>query len=394
MAAHDLSVEDRFDFDDLYELALRRCGSRPARFVKIGACRSRSALYMAERIHKTGADVQFHIVDTFAGDRHVGDQDLWPEFAASFDRAGLLSLITAHRATSERSAAVFELGSVNFAFIDAGSTFEDVSRDINAWWRRVRPGGLLAGRDYRHSAEVAAAVDRFVAERGLSCAFRTSGSSWAIYKSLTIDAGYCINLPHRTDRHRRAALQFQASGVAGWTRFFNAIDGRNLRHPGSVSDGQAGCAASHLAVLRAALECGHRNVLIFEDDVRLVPNFTARLHAALARCPSTYDLCYLGALCRADWGNYLHPLDDLLSRVGHVYGAHAYIVNMERFMEIEAGIVGLDTVLDHWYARVLHPRSNCYVCTPYLAFQTPGYSDIARAYNRDDPESYSTYVWA
>lgn len=393
MPHHYLPVPGWFDFDDLYELALRRCGSRPACFVEIGAYLGRSTLYMAERIRETGADISFHVVDSFAGDVHVGYRDLWPAFAANLERAGLLGSVTVHRADSRRAAAAFAPDSVDFAFIDAGHTYEAVSGDIAAWWPRVRPGGLLAGHDYHNFAAVRAAVDRFVSEHALGYAFRVSRSSWAIYKSIRIDAGYCINLPHRPDRRRQASAQFRSAGVDGWVRFFDAIDGRELIHPGTVSDGQAGCAASHLAVLRAAQAQGSRHVLIFEDDVRLVRHFVPQLNAAIARCPASYDLCYVGALCLKSWGNFLHPFDDVLARVGHVYGTHAYLVNVQRAEEIGSGLADLRTVLDHWYARALHARGNCYSCTPYLAFQTPGYSDVSCTHNHD-PAICSTYVWA
>src|SRR3984957_12347580 len=69
MASAYQSIEGWFDFDDIYELALRRCSARkPARFVEVGAYKSRSSCYMAERLAETGLDVRFDIVDTFAGD--------------------------------------------------------------------------------------------------------------------------------------------------------------------------------------------------------------------------------------------------------------------------------------------------------------------------------------
>jgi hypothetical protein len=48
-------------------------------------------------------------------------------------------------------------------------------------------------------------------------------------------------------------------------------------------------------------------------------------------------------------------------------------------------------VIDNWYASELQPRGNCYVCTPYLASQSSGFSDIANEFNAND--SYADYVW-
>lgn len=273
MAAHYQSIEGWFDFEDIYELALRRCGSKPARFVEIGAYKGPSTCYLAERIRETGLDVRFDVVDTFDGDPDVGEADHWPAFAANLERAGVLSLVTAHRCDSVMAAASFDDQSLDLIFLDARHKFEDVSRDLAAWWPKLRRGGLFAGHDYTYSPGVRAAVDAFVAGHDLHRAFRVNGASWMAYKTLTIDAAYCLNLVKRHDRRDRAEAQFAAAGVTPPVVFFDALDGRVLSHPGVISNGQAGCCASHLSLLRAARERGDRHVLVFEDDAELVPNF-------------------------------------------------------------------------------------------------------------------------
>jgi GR25 family glycosyltransferase involved in LPS biosynthesis len=103
-------------------------------------------------------------------------------------------------------------------------------------------------------------------------AFWTSRNSWMIYKTLTIDSAYCIDLGRRPDRRRVVVAEFQAADLSARVAFFDAIDGSVLMHAGAVSDGGAGCCMSHLAVLPAARAKGHRHVLVFEgvyDDIGL-----------------------------------------------------------------------------------------------------------------------------
>jgi predicted O-methyltransferase YrrM len=385
------SIEGWFDFDDIYELALRRCGTRAATFCEVGAYLGRSTCYMAERIRETGRDVSLHVVDTFEGDVHVGRRDLWPDFAANMARAGVLAALNVHRRTSAEAASELRDDSLDFVFVDAEHTHDAVTRDLAAWWPKVRPGGLLAGHDYAHFEGVTAAVDEFVANRGLRRVFRTSRSSWLIYKSITVDAAYCVNLAHREDRRRSATAQFRSAGIADRVRFFSAVDGRTLDHPGVVSPGQAGCAASHLAVLREAASRGARHLLVFEDDVVLVPDFRGRLEGALARCPASYDVFYIGALCVRQWGNYLHPVDDIMARAGHVLGSHAYVVNTDLAPDVQASLGKLTRIVDHYFAQDVQPRGNAYVSVPYLASQTNGHSDISGAYT--DPRGFAQYVW-
>ena len=356
------SMESEWVFSDAHELALRRCGSKPARFVEVYAHEGDPTHCLRRRIRETGVAATVQPV-------HVGP--------------GGARLDTAARISNE---------SLDFVFINVGRDFLSVRNAIREWWPKLRPGGLFAGSGYGHSTEIAAAVDGFVTIHQLARAFRTSDTTWMIYKSLRIDAAYCISLRHRTDRRASATGQFRAAGMQPPVWFFDAVDGKQLRHPGVVSDGQAGCAASHLQLLQAAALRGHRHVLIFEDDVELVDGFMSRFDSALARCPASYDLLYIGACCHPHWGTYLYPFDDLLARAGRVYGAHAYVVNVDTLPEIDTGLRELEVVNDQWYANVLQPRSNCYVCVPYLAHQQPGYSDISNGYN-NERHYWSHYVW-
>jgi len=393
MAGAYHSIEGWFDFDDIYELALRRCSWRkPARFVEVGAYKGRSACYMAERLVETGLEgVSLAVVDTFAGDDAVGHGDLWPEFAGNLERAGLLTRLAVHRRPSVEAARGFADRSLDFVFIDACHTYAAVRDDLAAWWPKVKPGGLIAGHDYTNWPGVKVAVDEFVASQGLAYAFRASRSSWMIYRSIAIDAAYCINLARRADRRQRAQAQFEAAGLDGTVAFLEAEDGAALAHPRAISDGQAGCCASHLAALRAAREGGHRHVLMFEDDIELAPGFQHEFAVSLARCPASFDLCYVGAICVAGWGNYLHPLDDRLARVGSVCGTHAYVVNMDCQPAIETGLADLTNVIDNWYARAIQPLGDCFALTPWLGFQASGWSDVAGGYNANG--AYAGYVW-
>jgi hypothetical protein len=210
-----------------------------------------------------------------------------------------------------------------------------------------------------------------------------------IYRGVEIDAAYCINLARRGDRRQRAEAQFAAAGLE--VAFFEAVDGARIEHPRAVSDGQAGCCASHLAMLRAARDEGHRHVLVFEDDVELAGDFKRELATSLARCPASFDLCYVGAICVAGWGNYLYPFDDRLARVGSVSGTHAYVVNMDCQPAIETGLADLTNVIDDWYARSMQPAGDCFACTPWLGFQAAGWSDVAGTHNANG--AHAGYVW-
>jgi hypothetical protein len=74
------------------------------------------------------------------------------------------------RLASEPAAELVEDGSLDFVYIDAAHDRESVSRDLAAWFPKVRPGGIIAGHDYipdRGNCGVKTAVDDFFGARGL-----------------------------------------------------------------------------------------------------------------------------------------------------------------------------------------------------------------------------------
>jgi hypothetical protein len=71
------------------------------------------------------------------------------------------------RLTSEDAAARIEDSSLDFVYLDARHDDASVMHDLELWWPKVRPGGVLAGHDYLDGElpagvfGVKSAVDRF-----------------------------------------------------------------------------------------------------------------------------------------------------------------------------------------------------------------------------------------
>lgn len=53
-----------------------------------------------------------------------------------------------YRMDSVRAAGKFKDGSLDFVYIDGDHSFEGCRRDLEAWWPKVRAGGVIAGHDY------------------------------------------------------------------------------------------------------------------------------------------------------------------------------------------------------------------------------------------------------
>jgi predicted O-methyltransferase YrrM len=74
-------------------------------------------------------------------------------------------------ADSVEAATLFPDGTIDLAYIDDDHDGEGPVRSINAWWPKVRQGGILAGHDYLPSENeeeyVRKAVNDFVREKDL-----------------------------------------------------------------------------------------------------------------------------------------------------------------------------------------------------------------------------------
>lgn len=72
---------------------------------------------------------------------------------------------------SHVAAVQFEPRSVDFIYLDANHSKDACLKDLNAWWPKLKPGGILAGHDYergnRNGMGVFDAVNEFFGGLGI-----------------------------------------------------------------------------------------------------------------------------------------------------------------------------------------------------------------------------------
>tara|TARA_B100000686_G_C16780398_1_gene971421 strand:- start:1490 stop:2086 length:597 start_codon:yes stop_codon:yes gene_type:complete len=71
---------------------------------------------------------------------------------------------------SPAAADLFSDESVDFVYIDALHDYESVKKDIEAWWPKVKRGGVISGHDYNRLKwpGVVKAVKEFCKEKGVT----------------------------------------------------------------------------------------------------------------------------------------------------------------------------------------------------------------------------------
>lgn len=124
-------------------------------FVEIGAWKGKSTAYMAVEIINSGKDIKFHTVDTFEGSdepQHHADPVIQEGRLEEVFRENIRDVnqyVNVHVGDSSTYAAEFEDESVDFIFIDGAHTFEGVTKDLEAWWPKLKHGARMGGDDIR-----------------------------------------------------------------------------------------------------------------------------------------------------------------------------------------------------------------------------------------------------
>jgi predicted O-methyltransferase YrrM len=160
-------VEGWFDFPHVYREALVRI-PHGGSMVEVGVCYGKSFFFLTVEAARLSdaimqkCDVTFHAVDPFRW-----PSDVWARFQYNKRLVENLVNIEVHRGLSVPVAKTFDDASQDFVFIDAEHTYEEVKKDIEAWWPKVKPGGAMAGHDWSAAFPgVAKAVNEFACTLG------------------------------------------------------------------------------------------------------------------------------------------------------------------------------------------------------------------------------------
>lgn len=99
--------------------------------------------------------------------KHVTDEyyeEILADAHARLDKYGVEFI----RDDSVKAAERFEDASLDFVYLDANHKEEFVYNDAQAWWPKLRPGGILAGHDWEgHHPDVKKAITRFCLDNGV-----------------------------------------------------------------------------------------------------------------------------------------------------------------------------------------------------------------------------------
>jgi len=185
------NIQGWFTFPNLYTLAVKNATEK-AHFVEVGVWKGTSAAYMAVEIANSGKDIHFDCVDTWEGsEEHYDNKShayepqlqqkdwLYHTFLKNLEPAK--DYINPVRCDSLTASKRYKDNSLDFVFIDASHDYNNVLKDIEAWFPKVKQNGTLAGHDYYH-ADVKKAVHDYFDNMGY--AIHSQEGCWVTEKAL------------------------------------------------------------------------------------------------------------------------------------------------------------------------------------------------------------------
>lgn len=185
------NIDGWFDFENFYSFIVDIFDEKKeGKFVEVGTWMGKSASHMAVEIANSQKNIKFYCVDTWQGspehqnDEAVRTNTLYDVFLKNIEP--VKEYIIPIRDTSEMASQQFEDESLDFIFIDAGHTYEDVKNDIRNWYPKLKENGFISGHDFSETAwpGVVMAVTEFANENNLIIS-RTENSCWVVKKQTT-----------------------------------------------------------------------------------------------------------------------------------------------------------------------------------------------------------------
>jgi predicted O-methyltransferase YrrM len=180
-----------FTFPNLYKQVVKNQKS-DAHFVEVGSFLGKSSCYMAVEIINSNKNIKFDCVDIWTDgtldylntnrkNRKKGSvcverdeayvcverDEAYNQFIKNIEN--VRSIVNPIRLPSVEASKLYADNSLDFVFIDANHSYEFVKDDINAWYPKVKKGGILAGHDYiKLWSGVIQAVDEFILKHNYS----------------------------------------------------------------------------------------------------------------------------------------------------------------------------------------------------------------------------------
>ena len=157
-------------------------------WVELGSWTGKSAAYCVVELLNRNKLGRFVCVDTWeGGEEHQDHEFVTSKSLKEIFQQNLKPISGKYEqlvSLSWDAASLFKNDSVDFCYVDAGHTYDAVTKDLTAWWPKIKPGSYFAGDDYtRGWPEVQQAVWDFF--KPLNIRVIRTGRCWVVTKPKT-----------------------------------------------------------------------------------------------------------------------------------------------------------------------------------------------------------------
>lgn len=174
-------IDGWFNYEAFYEWVLTQIDK--GIFVEIGIWKGKSITFMAEKVRELHKIILIYAIDTFEGtsyepslmmDPDVASGSLYEKYLENI--APVSEYILTIRKSSHLAYKYFSDECIDVLFIDGDHCYDAVKKDIELWYPKVKPGGIISGHDFGdHAPGVKQAVKELIPGFKL---FDDSSSVW------------------------------------------------------------------------------------------------------------------------------------------------------------------------------------------------------------------------
>ena len=153
--------ENWFNYPEIYSQAVLDANNN-SHFVEVGSWKGMSSVFMAVEIVNSKKSIKFDCIDLWGTDPskvYADKKDLYHTFIKNIEP--VKHIINPIVSNSWEAASLYEDHSLDFVWLDAGHDYEDIKKDIAAWYPKVKIGGTIAGHDFTTAPGVSQAVREY-----------------------------------------------------------------------------------------------------------------------------------------------------------------------------------------------------------------------------------------
>ena len=188
---------------------------------------------------------------------------------------------------------------------------------------------------------------------------------------------YVINLERSKDRLTTISKQMKKANIP-FIRW-NAVDGSKLNlndliqknilnEKNNMMVGAIGCSMSHISLWKEAIK-HKKNILVFEDDIKIPIDFSKKLTLYVNQLPPKWDILYLGASNingKIYSKNLLIPNIMPNSNSTHNTGMYAMLIHYDFLQKLIENNLPISGNIDQSIKNKLFKTSNVFICNPPL----------------------------